>query len=60
MLFVYFNQFETLVENVFKTKITYFQSDGGKDHDSGLFCDFLIKQGIYVCKLIPTHNNRVC
>ena len=52
-------QFQKLVENLFNSKITYFQSDGGKEYDKGLFVDHLLAHGNCFRKSAPILNNKV-
>ena len=37
-----FIQFQKFIENLFQTKIVYFQSGGGREYDNAPFFDFLV------------------
>jgi len=51
--FKVFVLFQKLVENLLNSKITYFESDGGKEYDNGPFIDHLLTYGIYFRKSAP-------
>jgi len=52
-VFSTFIQFQKLVENLFNTKIAYFQRDGGKEYDNVPFRNHLVANGIYFYKSAP-------
>ena len=52
-VFNVFVLFQKLVENLFVTKIVYFQSDGSKEYDNGPFVNHLVAHGIYFRKSAP-------
>lgn len=48
-----FRTFHAMVENLFSTKIKYFQSDGVKEPDNTPFHAYLVVNGIYFRKSAP-------
>jgi transposase InsO family protein len=53
MFFLAFIKFKLLVENLFDTKIKYFQTDNGGEYTSTTFKQYLSNNGIFHCLTCP-------
>jgi len=48
------------LENLFSTKIKYFQSDSAKEYDNTPFLEYLVAHGIYFWKSGPHTQQQWC